>query len=330
MNSAPPSPAVHPAARPPAAPVAEEARIVLSFDVEEHYRIEAAAGLTISPEYKAHCRERLDVSTRWILERLARDGVRATFFVVGRIAEHNPDLIREIHRAGHEVASHGWDHRRVHHFTPETFRADLRRSKDALEGLTGEAVAGYRAPTFSIMRQTAWALDVLAEEGFRYDSSVYPVRHDRYGVPGAPRTPFRAGGRRRDILELPPATLRLMGFLVPMGGGGTFRLFPLVCMKKAITQVCQAGGLPTAMLYFHPWEFDVEQDQLPLRSLSRFRTYNGIAASRDRLDRLMSEGRIFARAIDVVEELDAGADALPRFAVDRNEVGERREPAAVA
>ena len=168
-------------------------RVVLSFDVEEHYRIEAAAGLTISPDFQAHCRERLDVSTRWVLERLARDGVRATFFIVGKIAEHNPQLIRDIHGAGHEVASHSWDHRRVHHFTPETFREDLRRSKHALEDLTGAAVVGYRAPTFSITRQTAWALDVLAEEGFLYDSSIYPVRHDRYGVPGAPRTPFRRG-----------------------------------------------------------------------------------------------------------------------------------------
>ena len=136
----------------PASPAGGAARIILSFDVEEHYRIEAAAGLTIAPEYKAHCCERLNVSTRWILERLARDGVRATFFVVGQVAEHSPALVRDVHRAGHEVASHSWDHRRVHHFTPETFREDLRRSKDALENVTGEAVAGYRAPTFSVRR----------------------------------------------------------------------------------------------------------------------------------------------------------------------------------
>jgi polysaccharide deacetylase family protein (PEP-CTERM system associated) len=330
MASAPPSPAIVPSELQPSPVLAEEPRIVLSFDVEEHYRIEAAAKLTISPEYKAHCRERLDVSTRWILERLARDNVRATFFIVGLIAEHNPALIRDIHRAGHEVASHGWDHRRVHHFTPATFQEDLRRSKGALEQLTGCAVAGYRAPTFSIMRQTAWALDVLAEGGFRYDSSVYPVRHDRYGVPGAPRTPFRGAGPHRDILELPPATLSLIGFTMPMGGGGTFRLFPLGFMKKAIAQVCRAGGLPMAMLYFHPWEFDLEQQQLPLRGLSRFRTYNGIAASRGRLDRLLSEGRTFVRAIDLVEDLGARTEPLPRFAVDGNTASGRREPADLA
>jgi polysaccharide deacetylase family protein (PEP-CTERM system associated) len=329
MASAPPSPAVLPAPLQPSPGPAEEPRIVLSFDVEEHFRIEAAAELSISAEYKAHCRQRLDASTRWILERLARDNVRATFFIVGLIAEHNPALIRAIHRAGHEVASHGWDHRRVHHFTPETFREDLRQSKDALEQLAGCAVAGYRAPTFSILRQTAWALDVLAEEGFRYDSSVYPVRHDRYGVPGAPRTPFRASGRRFDILELPPATLSLMGFTVPMGGGGTFRLFPLGFMKTAIAQVCRKGGLPAAMLYFHPWEFDQEQQQLPLRGVSRFRTYNGISASRGRLNRLLSEGRTFVRAIDLVEDLDARPEPLPRFALDGNTASGRREPAHV-
>jgi polysaccharide deacetylase family protein (PEP-CTERM system associated) len=306
--------AVHPSLSGPhcsSASSIEAPRVILSFDVEEHFRIEAAAGLTISPEYKTHCRERLDLSTRWILDRLARDGVQATFFIVGQIAEHNPGLIRDIHRAGHEVASHSWDHRRVHHFTAETFREDLRRSKNTLEDLTGEAVVGYRAPTFSIVRQTAWALDVLAEEGFQYDSSIYPVRHDRYGVPGAPRVPFLAQGLERDILELPPATLRMMGFVLPMGGGGTFRLFPLFMMKQAIAQVGRAGRAPTAMLYFHPWEFDERQDQLPLGRVSGFRTYSGIGSSRRRLDALLSEGGSFARAIDVVRNLHC----LPHFSV---------------
>src|SRR5262245_39111127 len=137
--------------------------LVLSFDVEEHDRIEAATGLAVAPELKAHYRERLDVSTRWLLDVLAEAGQQATFFLVGEIARHNPGLIRDVHRAGHEVASHGWDHRRVHHFTPASFREDVRKSREALEDVTGEGVVGYRAPTFSVMRETAWALDVLAE-----------------------------------------------------------------------------------------------------------------------------------------------------------------------
>jgi hypothetical protein len=154
---------------------------------------------------------------------------------------------------------------------------------------------------------------VLAEEGFLYDSSIYPVRHDRYGVPEAPRTPFRARGREREILELPPATLKALGWVLPMGGGGAFRLFPLWCLRKAIAQVTAAAAPAAAMLYFHPWEFDVEQRRLPLRRLGRFRTYHGIAAARGRLDRLL-DGRRFVRAIDAVEGLRPHVAALPCFA----------------
>src|SRR5205085_960868 len=143
------------------------------------------------------------------------------------IARHSPQLIRAIHRDGHEVASHGWDHRRVSTMTPEEFRLDVRQSKDALEQVTGDAVVGYRAPTFSIGHANAWAIDVLAEEGFVYDSSIFPVRHDRYGVPSAPRSPYRIQGLTRSLCELPPATISLLGMNVPMGGGGYFRLFPL-------------------------------------------------------------------------------------------------------
>jgi polysaccharide deacetylase family protein (PEP-CTERM system associated) len=287
-------------------------RVILSFDVEEHYRIEAAAGFAVSPAMMAHCRERVDVVTRWLLSELAVTGIRATFFLVGQIAHHNPQLIRDIHKTGHEVASHGWDHRRVHRFTPETFREDVRTSKDALEQVTGAPVAGYRAPTFSIMRPTAWALDVLAEAGLRYDSSIYPVRHDRYGVPEAPRGPFWANGGGREMLELPPATLQLLRFVLPMGGGGTFRLFPLFLMKWALRQARRSGGPNVAMLYFHPWEFDPEQEKLPLRGLNRLRTYAGIARSRDRLADLLP-GRTFARAIDVAEDLRAQSASLPSF-----------------
>src|SRR5262249_12076429 len=151
--------------------------------------------LTIAPGLKAQYRDRMDSSTRWLLERLDSSAIKATFFIVGEIALHNAALVRSIHRAGHEVASHGWDHRRLHHFTRVSFREDVRQSRDALEQVTGQAVVGYRAPTFSIVRQTAWAIDVLAELDMVYDSSVYPVRHDRYGVAGAPRFPFLVRGQ---------------------------------------------------------------------------------------------------------------------------------------
>jgi polysaccharide deacetylase family protein (PEP-CTERM system associated) len=289
-------------------------KLILSFDVEEHFRIEAAAGLTLDPDRQEHYRERLDASTNGLLDLLAEARARATFFVVGEIAEHNPALIRRIAREGHELASHGWDHRRVHHFTPASFRADVLRSKEALEDVSGEAVVGYRAPTFSITRETAWALDVLADVGMQYDSSIYPVRHDRYGVPAAPRTPFLARGERRTILELPPATLRLFGMNLPMGGGGYFRLFPLFLTRWAIRQAEEGCRPAVANLYFHPWEFDPEQERLPLGGLSRFRTYVGIRRSRGRLAALLAR-YAFSRAIDVARETRPTLGSLPSFAV---------------
>jgi polysaccharide deacetylase family protein (PEP-CTERM system associated) len=291
-----------------------EAQTVLSFDVEEHYRIEAAAGLNIGDGLKAHYRERLVPSTHWLLDRLAEHNIRATFFVVGEIARHSPELVRAIHRGGHEVASHSWDHQSVHRLTPAQFRMDVRQSKDALEQVTGEEVVGYRAPTFSVVRQTAWALDVLAEEGMRYDSSIYPVRHDRYGVPDAPRTPFLARGLRHTLLELPPATLRLLGANLPDGGGGYFRLFPLFLLKAALWQLHRNCDPPAAVLYFHPWEFDPQQQRLPLGRLNRFRTYVGIARSGARL-RALLEGRLFTRAVDLAGQLGPRRTALPVFEV---------------
>ena len=300
------------------------AQVILSFDVEEHYRIEAAAGMAIEPAFKAHCRQRLDSATRWILDELERAEVKATFFVVGEVACDNPTLVRDIHRAGHEVASHGWDHRRVLAMTPEEFRRDLGQNKDALEQVTGAEVVGYRAPTFSITRETAWALDILAEAGFLYDSSIFPVRHDRYGVPGAPRGPFLARGNAQSILELPPATLRILGITTPMGGGGYFRLFPLWLTRWAVRQCVGLGEPGLAMLYFHPWEFDAEQARLPLGRLSAFRTYVGIGRTRQRFGSLLSEGR-FARAIDVAKQLDVNLATLQRF-----ELGDATERSSAA
>jgi polysaccharide deacetylase family protein (PEP-CTERM system associated) len=290
-------------------------KIILSFDIEEHFRIEAAAGLPFEPAQKTYYRKRLEVSTGWVLDQLAEARAQATFFIVSEIAEHNPTVIRRIADEGHEVASHSWDHRRVHHFTPASFREDVRRSKEALENLTGKAVVGYRAPTFSITRETAWALDVLADLGMLYDSSIYPVRHDRYGVPSAPRSPFLARGQKRTLLELPPATLRLGAMNVPMGGGGYFRLFPLFLTRWAIQQMNHGCHPAVATLYFHPWEFDPEQERLPLGRLARLRTYVGIRRTRSRLASLLSKYS-FTRAVDVARALLApGLAALPSFAV---------------
>jgi polysaccharide deacetylase family protein (PEP-CTERM system associated) len=289
------------------------AQIILSFDVEEHYRIEAAASLAIDSRLKAHYRERLDLSTNWLLDELGQRQIKATFFVVGQVAKHLPALVRAIQKGGHEVASHSWDHQRVHRFTPKTFREDVRLSKDALEQVTGEEVIGYRAPTFSIVRQTAWALDVLAELGLVYDSSIFPVWHDRYGVPGAPRGPFLARGKQHQILELPPATLRFLGTSIPVGGGGYFRLLPLFVMKHALRQVRRACHPPVAMLYFHPWEFDPDQARLPFKRLNHYRTYVGLNSSREKLIRLLGHCA-FVRARDTASWLLRG-HSLERYEI---------------
>ncbi|MFO0810234.1 MAG: XrtA system polysaccharide deacetylase [Gemmataceae bacterium] len=289
-------------------------QIVLSFDIEEHDRIEAASGLAVNAASKRHYRQRMDDCTRWLLEALADAEVCATFFVVGQIAVSHRELIRDIAEAGHEVASHGWDHRRVLAMSPAEFADDIRRSKEALEQAAGTEVVGYRAPTFSVVAQTAWALDVLAEAGMTYDSSIYPVRHDRYGVPDAPREPFLARGERHTILELPPATYRVGRANVPMGGGGYFRLFPLWMTEKALRQTAAECRPAVATLYFHPWEFDPDQERLPLGRLSRFRTYVGVGRTRSRLTRLLAKHR-FARAIDVAEDLKAGREGLAEYCV---------------
>jgi polysaccharide deacetylase family protein (PEP-CTERM system associated) len=285
--------------------------VVLSFDVEEHHRIEAAAHLACPPELQARYAGRTDETTRWLLDVLAEKNARATFFVVGPLAKSHPALVRKMVEAGHEVASHSWAHRRAHRFTPASFREDILASKDALEQASGAAVFGYRAPTFSIMRETAWAIDVLVELGFRYDSSVFPVHHDRYGVPEAPRTPFLVRGYSGEILELPATTLRMFGQNLPVAGGGYFRLFPLFLMEHGIRQL---AALPqsAAVLYFHPWEFDPEQPKLPLSGMSKFRTYVGIGRSRRRLKRLLSRHH-FVRMMDVAAEFDNRRDDLPRF-----------------
>ncbi|HET6572086.1 MAG TPA: XrtA system polysaccharide deacetylase [Fimbriiglobus sp.] len=289
------------------------ASVVLSFDVEEHDRIEAAAGLKCPAPLRREYADRMERATRRLLDILDEAGAKATFFVLGEIARRRPRLVRDIADAGHEVASHGWDHRRVQCFSPTEFLDDVRASKDALEQAAGGPVVGYRAPTFSIGRRTGWAIDGLAEAGYQYDSSVFPVRHDRYGVPDAPRTPFVAEGESAHLIELPPATCRALGQNLPVAGGGYFRLFPLALMESGLRQLTRTDPA-VGVLYFHPWEFDPEQPRLPLGWLARWRTYVGVGRSSARLSALLARhaGR-FRRAVDVVADLRPRMDALPRF-----------------
>lgn len=280
-----------------------------TFDVEPHDRIEAAVHHACPPSVRADYARRMDACTRWLLDALAEFDAKATFFIVGEVAVSRPRLVRDIAAAGHEVGCHSWDHRRLHRFTPEAFRDDVRKAIDALEQRAGFPVVGFRAPTFSLTRDTAWAIDVLAEEGVRYDSSVFPVRHDRYGVPDAPRFPYRIRGTRRELMEFPPATFGLGGLNLPAAGGGYFRLFPPAVLRAAVSQA-ERHPDGAAVLYFHPWEFDPGQPRLPLGRAGTFRTYVGIPRARARLRQLLARYGS-RRLIDAVEELDSRP--LPAF-----------------
>ncbi len=229
---------------------------------------------------------RLQPPVERILEILATSGASATFFVLGWVANDQPELIRRIAAGGHEIASHGMDHAMLERLSPADFARQLRDSRRLLEDITGQAVIGYRAPTFSLTHRTAWALDVLAESGFEYDSSVYPIRHDRYGVPDAPTQPHRASGPGGGtILELPPLTFRALGSNWPIGGGGYLRLLPVKLPAMGL-DAAAAKGLP-GMIYLHPWELDPHQPRLPMRRLSRWRHRVNLRRTEGKLHRLL-------------------------------------------
>lgn len=290
--------------------------VVFSFDVEEHDRIEAAANLPLDMNRRRLYGERMERSTEQLLDLLAEFQVRGTFYIVGQIARTHPRLVRRIAARGHEIGSHGWDHSRLNRLTPSAAKEDLRRSKLILEQVSGQEVLGYRAPTFSLSRDNGWAVDRLVEAGYRYDSSVFPICHDRYGIPDAPRTPFIVEGRESAILELPLATFRKWSMNLPVAGGGYFRLFPSFVMNAGVKQLLKMES-SLAMLYFHPWEFDPTQPRLPLNRLSHWRTYVGMAKSTARLRALLARYATYAqRACDCVETLVKHQHTLPRLSLD--------------
>jgi len=275
---------------------------LLSFDVEEYFQVEAAAP-RVSPQQWHAWQSRLHIGITQILEILAERQTCATFFILGWVARQNPDLIKKIAGQGHEIASHGMSHTMIHRLSRDEFRHELRDSKKILEEIAGRPVLGYRAPTFSITRRTAWALDVLAEEGFLYDSSIFPVHHDRYGVPDAPPQPHQAlgpGGGR--LLELPPLTLRLFRTNWPIGGGGYLRLLPIRWIDHALRQA-ESRHTP-GMIYLHPWEFDPQQPRLPMSPLSRWRHRVGLRRTAAKVRWLMNRHR-FTPVCRQLESLQA-------------------------
>jgi polysaccharide deacetylase family protein (PEP-CTERM system associated) len=260
----------------------------LTVDVEEYFQVSGFEGHVARSQWD-RLESRVVAGTRRVLEILGKAGVRGTFFVLGWVAERHPRLVRTIRRCGHEVGSHGYEHRLIYDQTPRQFRGDVRLARDILQDILGEAVTMYRAPSFSITRNSLWALDVLIEEGFTFDSSVYPTRHDRYGLPGAPLHPHRIRRLAGEIWEFPPAVWRVCGYPLPVGGGGYFRLYPYSLTARGLRTI-NAAGRPFAV-YLHPWELDPDQPRFRPGRLRAFRHYVNLDKTEERLTRLLREFR---------------------------------------
>ncbi len=273
------------------------ARNCITFDVEDYFQVETFRPFVEYDNWDSH-ELRVEKNVRRLLEILDAYDVKSTFFVLGWIAERVPQIVLEIKQLGHEIACHGYAHRMICKQTPDEFSEDIHRAKTILEDIIGEEILGYRAPTFSITPKTLWALDILAEEGFRYDSSIFPVRHDRYGFPEWKRhidtVKLRNG---HDIIEVPPVTLRMFGFNLPLAGGGYFRVSPLSLSLWVIRRM-NAEKHP-AVIYLHPWELDPAQPRVPIPLLRRFRHYANLAATESKLRRLLLSGS-FTRLRDIL------------------------------
>ena len=259
----------------------------LTVDVEDYFQVSAFES-HVDRGHWDRIPRRVEANIDAILELFARHGARATFFTLGWVAERQPAMVRRIVAAGHELASHGYSHGRAHDQQPDDFLDDIRRAKSMLEDLSGREVRGYRAPSFSVGPRNPWAFDCIAEAGYRYSSSVYPIRHDHYGAPESPRFPYET---RPGLMELPVSTVRVMNTNLPAGGGGYFRLLPYAVSRWSVSRINKVDGRP-AMFYFHPWEIDHEQPRvngIPVKT--RFRHYVNLDRTMPRLARLLKDFR---------------------------------------
>ena len=280
----------------------------MTVDVEDYFHA-SAFDRSVSRESWTRRESRVVQNTEVLLECFERADVKATFFILGWVAERFPQLVRDIASSGHEVASHGFHHQLIYTLTPDQFREDVRRAKATIENACGRPVRGYRAPSFSIVEPSLWALDVLIEEGYAYDASIFPIRHDRYGIPHAPRythvidrnrrkaerrkeerggTPRRVNTPgTRSIIEVPASTVRIGSRNLPIAGGGYFRLLPYAWTRWGMTRANRAGE--AVVFYIHPWEVDPGQPRLPVGRLTTWRHYSGIDKTLDRLERLFND-----------------------------------------
>jgi polysaccharide deacetylase family protein (PEP-CTERM system associated) len=292
----------------------------LSFDLEDYYHVNAFE--SVNREKWGEYTSRVVQSTQRVLALLDEAACKATFFTLGWVAENYPDLIREIAERGHEVACHSDKHRRIFEMSVSEFREDTRVAKERLEQITGHAIIGYRAPSFSITRASLWAFEILAELGFRYDSSIFPVNHPNYGMPRGPRRPFRVPTSRGVIVEFPMPTLELAGSRSPIGGGAYLRLLPYWYTRWGLKFVNEREGQP-ACVYVHPWEIDPEQPRMKGSVTARMRHYMGLRGLENKLRGLLRDFE-FQSLGDLIEEMVRGAgsdghEALPELKLEQLE-----------
>ena len=270
---------------------ATDTRVIngMSVDVEDYFHVSVFDGIVPRTEWAA-MQSRVCANTERLLDLFDEFGVRSTFFVLGWVAERHPALVRTIAERGHEVASHGYAHRLVYDQTRDAFRDDVRRAKALLEDAAGCAVGGYRAPSYSITPRSLWALDVLIEEGYWYDSSIFPIRHDRYGIPVSPRRPYMVEREPGSLIEAPASTVRVGPLNLPIAGGGYFRILPYAWTRWGIARLNRLEGEP-AIFYLHPWEIDPDQPRLATGWLGRFRHYRNLGKTEGRLRALLEDFR---------------------------------------
>jgi polysaccharide deacetylase family protein (PEP-CTERM system associated) len=281
----------------------------LSVDVEDYFHVAAFRNSVRLGDW-GNLPSRVQANTAKVLDLFDELGVKATFFVLGWVAEKYPEIVRQISRAGHELGCHSFSHQLIYEIGPDAFRQDTMRALDAIQQASGERVTLYRAPSFSITRRSLWALEILSEAGFTHDSSIFPIRHDLYGFPDAPRRPFAirlSGGGQ--LIEFPPSTVKFAGATLPVTGGGYLRVLPVFYQRKAL-RVLERSATP-GMVYLHPWELDPEQPRIKAPLRSRFRHYTGLSRTASRIRKLSTEFH-FAKLTETVP------DQLPVFELQTN------------
>lgn len=293
----------------------------MSVDVEDYFQVSAFDGVVARESWGAR-ESRVCANTERLLAIFDQAGVRATFFVLGWVASRFPGLVRQIASQQHEIASHGYSHHLVYDQTPWQFREDVRRAKSILEDIGGTAVDGFRAPSYSVTERSLWALDVLVEEGYRYDASIFPIYHDRYGIPSSPRHPHVLKLTNGSIVEAPASTVRCGRVNLPIAGGGYFRLLPYWWTKWGIERLNTVERRP-AIFYLHPWEIDPAQPRIAIKATTRLRHYRNLDKTELRLRRMMQDFKFstvasmlhaaaprFSRAIGAVSPPAMRADAM--------------------